>query len=207
MFEIDKKDKSELIFVTKFGLLKRTNITEYDVAKQKYLAIKLKDNDEVINVIKSKANKTLLMISKSGMALNCEVSSIPLSGRISQGVKGMNLNDNDHLVYAGLMGLSGELILATKKGLGKRFNVGNIELSQRARKGAKVFALADNDEILFVDIADKDADYVIKFAGNDNFIKKTYKEFFPDKKQGKGKSLTTNKVGNKISAIYKYTNE
>ena len=207
MFEIDKKDKSELIFVTKFGLLKRTNLTEYDVAKQKYLSIKLKDNDEVINVIKSKANKTLLMISKSGMALNCEVSSIPLSGRISQGVKGMNLNDNDHLVYAGLMGLSGELILATKKGLGKRFNVGNIELSQRARKGAKVFALADNDEILFVDIADKDADYVIKFAGNDNFIKKTYKEFFPDKKQGKGKSLTTNKVGNKISAIYKYTNE
>ena len=207
MFEIDKKDKSELIFVTKFGLLKRTSLIEYDVAKQKYLAIKLKDNDEVINVIKSKANKTLLMISKSGMALNCEVSSIPLSGRISQGVKGMNLNDNDHLVYAGLMGLSGELILATKKGLGKRFNVGNIELSQRARKGAKVFALADNDEILFVDIADKDADYVIKFAGNDNFIKKTYKEFFPDKKQGKGKSLTTNKVGNKISAIYKYTNE
>ena len=207
MFEIDKKDKSELIFVTKFGLLKRTNLTEYDVAKQKYLSIKLKDNDEVINVIKSKANKTLLMISKSGMALNCEVSSIPLSGRISQGVKGMNLNDNDHLVYAGLMGLSGELILATKKGLGKRFNVGNIELSQRARKGAKVFALADNDEILFVDIADKDADYVIKFAGNDNFIKKTYKEFFPDKKQGKGKSLTTNKVGNKISAIYKYANE
>ena len=207
MFEIDKKDKSELIFVTKFGLLKRTSLIEYDVAKQKYLAIKLKDNDEVINVIKTKANKTLLMISKSGMALNCEVSSIPLSGRISQGVKGMNLNDNDHLVYAGLMGLSGELILATKKGLGKRFNVGNIELSQRARKGAKVFALADNDEILFVDIADKDADYVIKFAGNDNFIKKTYKEFFPDKKQGKGKSLTTNKVGNKISAIYKYTNE
>ncbi len=207
MFEIDKKDKSELIFVTKFGLLKRTSLIEYDVAKQKYLAIKLKDNDEVINVIKSKANKTLLMISKSGMALNCEVSSIPLSGRISQGVKGINLNDNDHLVYAGLMGLSGELILATKKGLGKRFNVGNIELSQRARKGAKVFALADNDEILFVDIADKDAEYVIKFAGNDNFIKKTYKEFFPDKKQGKGKSLTTNKVGNKISAIYKYTNE
>ena len=207
MFEIDKKDKSELIFATKSGLLKRTNLTEYDVAKQKFLAIKLKDNDEVISVIKSKTNKTLLMISKFGMALNCEINSIPLSGRISQGVKGMNLNDGDHLVYAGLMGLSGELILATKKGLGKRFNVGNIELSQRARKGAKVFALSDNDEILFVDIADKDADYVVKFAGNDNFVKKTYKEFFPDKKQGKGKSLTANKVGNKISAIYKYTNE
>ena len=207
LFEIAKKDNSEIVFVTKSGMLKRTALSEYDVSKQKYTAIKLKDGDEVISVFKSQNNKTLLMITKLGMALNCEIDSIPTSGRISQGVKGMNLNDGDHLIYAGLMGLSGELILATKKGMGKRFNVGNIELSQRARKGAKVFDLGANDEIIFVDIEQKDADYVIKFAGTENYIKKSAKEFFPDKKQGKGKSLSSNKVGNRISAIYKYVSE
>ena len=207
LFEIAKKDNSEIVFVTKSGMLKRTALSEYDVSKQKYTAMKLKDGDEVISVFKSQNNKTLLMITKLGMALNCEIDSIPTSGRISQGVKGMNLNDGDHLIYAGLMGLSGELILATKKGMGKRFNVGNIELSQRARKGAKVFDLGANDEIIFVDIEQKDADYVIKFAGTENYIKKSAKEFFPDKKQGKGKSLSSNKVGNRISAIYKYVSE
>ncbi len=204
MFEINKKDENEVIFVTKYGLLKRTPFVEYDVAKQKFSAIKLKENDEVISVIKAVKNKTLLLITKKGMALNCEIDSIPTSGRVSQGVKGINLANDDEIVFAGLVGLQGDLVLATKKGIGKRFNIGNIELSQRARKGTKIFALNDNDEIIFADVESQDTPYVIKFAGTDNFIKKTLKEFYPDKKQGKGKSLSSTKNGTKISAIYKF---
>ena len=204
MFAIIEKDsKQQLIFATKNGLLKRTNLADYDVAKQKYLAIKLKDDDEVVQIFESAVDKTILMVTKTGMSLNCEIATIPESGRVSQGVKGINLNDKDCVVFAGLIPLNGELVLASKKGFAKRFSLGSIELSQRARKGSKIFTLADSDEIIFVDVSTKEDVFVVKFAGMDNFTKKTTKEFFPDKKIGKGKSLSTNKTGNKISVVYK----
>ena len=206
-FEMNKNDKTELIFATKCGMLKRTALSEYDISKQKFAAMKLKEDDEVLSIIKADSKQTLLMVTEKGMALNCEINNVPTSGRVSQGVKGMNLADDDRFVFVGLMPLSAEIILATKKGFGKRFNTGNIELSQRARKGTKVFALLDNDEIIFVDIEKNDADYVVKFYGTDNYVKKNIKEFFPDKKQGKGKSLSSNKNGLRITAIYKYNLE
>ncbi len=207
LFEINKNDDREIIFGTKHGLLKRTALKEYDVSKQKFTAIKLKEDDELVSAVLADNKKTILMVTKHGMALNCEIGAVPTSGRVSQGVKGMNLSSDDCFVFVGLMPLNAELVLATKKGFAKRFNVGGIELSQRARKGSKVFAINENDEIIFVDIEKGDADYVVKFYGNDNFVKKNIKEFFPDKKQGKGKSLSTNKNGLRITSIYKYNIE
>lgn len=202
-FVIDKNTTQQLVFATKNGLLKRTNLVEYDVSKQKYLAIKLKDDDEVVQVFETEKDKTILLITKTGMALNCEVGTIPDSGRVSQGVKGINLNDKDVVVFAGLIPLNGEVVLASKKGFAKRLSLGTIELSQRARKGSKLFTLAESDEIFFVEISVKEDIFAIKFAGSDNFIKKTTKEFFPDKKLGKGKSLSSNKAGSKILSIFK----
>ena len=204
IYEVDKNIKGQVIFATKQGILKRTNLNEYDVSKQKYTAIKLKDEDEVVGIFSDDAKQTILMVTKQGMSLNCEISGVPESGRVSQGVKGINLNDGDNVVFAGLMPLNGELIIATKRGLGKRFSIGNIELSQRARKGTKVFTLADNDDVMFVDVSTNESVYVLKFAGADNFSKKTTKEFFPDKKIGKGKSLSNNKTGNKLTCVYKF---
>ena len=207
IYEVDKNVKGQIIFATKNGLLKRTNLNEYDVSKQKYTAIKLKDDDEVVGVFENDAKQTILMVTKQGMSLNCEIGGVPESGRVSQGVKGINLNDGDKVIFAGLMPLNGELVIATKRGLGKRFSLGSIELSQRARKGTKVFTLAENDDIMFVDVATSESVYVLKFAGADNFTKKTTKEFFPDKKIGKGKSLSTNKAGNKLNCVYKFISQ
>lgn len=207
IFEMVKDSGRKLIFATKNGMLKRTDLAEYNISKQKYSAIKLKDDDQVISVFEVDKKHTIMMISKYGMALNCEIENVPESGRVSQGVKGMNLNENDCLAYCGLAPLNGEIIFATKQGLGKRFSLGFIELSQRARKGTKIFALQGNDEICFVDISKTDSNYAIKFNGADNFVKRGLKEFFPDKKIGKGKSLTASKTGNKIVSIYKIITE
>ncbi len=204
MFEVDEKSKDELLFVTKFGMAKRTKLLEYSLSKQLYSAIKLKDGDSVINVCKVIKGETLLMITKQGLALNCDVSEISLIGRVSLGVKAMTLNEGDSIVYASSIPMIGELVLATKKGFGKRFNLGNIELSKKGRKGSKVFAMPENDEIIFADVTNLNPIYVVKFSGNDDFAKRNLKEFFPDKKQGKGKSLSVNKNGDKISAIYKF---
>lgn len=204
MFEVDEKSKDELLFVTKFGMAKRTKLLEYSLSKQLYSAIKLKDGDSVINVCKVIKGETLLMITKQGLALNCDFSEISLIGRVSLGVKAMTLNEGDSIVYASSIPMIGELVLATKKGFGKRFNLGNIELSKKGRKGSKVFAMPENDEIIFADVTNLNPIYVVKFSGNDDFAKRNLKEFFPDKKQGKGKSLSVNKNGDKISAIYKF---
>ncbi len=204
MFEIDDKSDDELLFVTKQGMAKRTKLSEYSLSKQLYVAMKLREGDSVVNVCKVIKGETLLMITKQGLALNCDFSEISLIGRVSLGVKAITLSENDGVVYASSIPMIGELVLATKKGFGKRFNLGNIELSKKGRKGSKVFAILENDEIIFADVTNLTPIYVVKFSGNDNFIKRDFKEFFPDKKQGKGRSLSANKSGDKISSIYKF---
>lgn len=204
MFEMDEKSTDELLFVTKLGMAKRTLLSKYAISKQVYVAIKLKEGDAVVNVCKVNKNETLMMVTKHGMALNCDVGEIAVLERVSQGAKAMSLNKDDAICYASSIPITGELVLATQKGFGKRINMGNIELARKGNKGTKVFPLLDNDAIIFADVSKTDAIYAVKFSGNDEFNKKELKEFFPDSKKGKGKSLSINKNGDKISAVYKF---
>lgn len=204
MFEVDDKSNDELLFVTKQGMSKRTLLNKYAVSKQIYVAIKLKEGDALVSVCKVIKGETLLMVTKQGMALNCDVEDIAVLERVSQGAKAMSVNKGDNICYAGSIPMIGELVLATQKGFGKRINLGNIELGKKANKGTKVFAMIENDSIVFADVSNTNSLYAVKFSGNSEFAKRELREFFPDSKKGKGKSLSINKNGDKINIVYKF---
>lgn len=197
----EQTSKMPLLFITKSGMLKLSELGEYDIQKQKFTAIKLKDVDQVLSVSKFEKEKNILLVSESGMVLLCENSDIPMQGRNSQGVKGMIINDSDQISFASQVSDTDWFVLLTKYGFSKRLPVSAIEtVLPRARKGLKIFTLPVKDYVFFGAIADKDSTFALKLDGV--FYKKAFIDFYPDTRQGKGKSITPNKGGDKIDAIY-----
>ena len=151
----DTKTKQNLMFLTKFGMIKKTEFTEYALLKKYFQGMKLKEGDEIISIVKEPVTPyTVVLVSKTGMVLNADSGDIPLQGRISGGVKGINLATNDYCVGINLAGDGGEVVCVTNKGYAKRVLLANIDKMARYRKGLKfmTFAKDNGSELVYASV-------------------------------------------------------
>lgn len=118
LFVIDFKTKGTLLFVTKQGMVKKTNIEEYNTTRSGK-SIKLKDNDLVATIsLLDNNKKQYLQLETKEYLLTFLISDISPTGKIGLGVKGIKLHENDEVI-------SSELIVKVdSKNLGKRNQVG-----------------------------------------------------------------------------------
>jgi topoisomerase-4 subunit A len=126
--------KKKLVTVTKNGMMKRTLMSEYEVTRtsKAMLAMKLKDEDEVVTVFEEQ--RQLFLISKLGYYVSFAPSEVPLVGVRGSGVKGINLKDD---VVACAFGLSDEdyLDVITNQKTAKRVKLDEFVLTGRAKRG------------------------------------------------------------------------
>lgn len=118
LFVIDFKTKGTLLFVTKQGMVKKTNIEEYNTTRSGK-SIKLKDNDLVATIsLLDNNKKQYLQLETKEYLLTFSISDISPTGKIGLGVKGIKLHENDEVI-------SSELIVKVdSKNLSKRNQVG-----------------------------------------------------------------------------------
>jgi len=131
--------KGEIIFFTREGMIKRSKWNEYGVAKASFQAAKVKSGDEIIGVETVKKGSTVLFVTAQGMCLNADLSDVPVQGRISGGVKGINLASGDYCVMAQQIVGLGEVVLISDRVWAKRVIVAQIDVMARYRKGIKIF--------------------------------------------------------------------
>ena len=193
----EKFDDKELIFFTTDGMVKRSKFEEYDIAKAYFQAVKLKDGEEVVDVQEYQEKGSILFVSKQSMVLNFEKTDIPVQGRVSGGVKGMNLDQGDSVLYATQVDKSGFLTILTDKGVGKRISVAEFGLSARYRKGLRSISLGGKGKLIYAEF-----DYEkpsIAVSSNDKF--KQLSEVPILSRISDGKQLVTGK----IAGAYKYS--
>lgn len=130
----------ELIFVTKNGMVKKTNLSDYkniNVAGLK--AIKLKDDDDIIfvGIMPVSSDEQIFLATKLGYAIRFSKNEVRVTGRDTYGVKGATLRDDDCIVSALLINdITNETILTiTENGYGKRTRVDEYLLQSRGGKG------------------------------------------------------------------------
>lgn len=120
---------------TKKGMIKQTLLNDYVVSRYNkvYTAIKLKDDDEVVNVYISKPN--VLIVTKSGYYLNYSINEVPVVGHKGAGVKGINLKDDE--VVSGITYKNDDeyLNIFTNKGTAKRIKIKELNMLSRAKRG------------------------------------------------------------------------
>ena len=134
----------DLLFVTKGGLVKRTESSAYAVRKAKFAAISLKEGDTLLDV-QPIQSQSLLMISVQGMVIHFGLDQVPATGRTTGGVRGMGLEKGDSvaLIFQ-IVPDEGELLLVSDRGYAKKALILDFEKQNRAGKGLKGFTFQKN---------------------------------------------------------------
>lgn len=133
-------DKNVTLF-TKNGLVKQVMLKDFEVSRysKSMTAIKLKDNDELINADISKDE--VLFVTNNGLSLRFNTNEIPVVGTKASGVKGINLKD-DYCVYASPINKEEYLNIYTNFKTIKRLKLSDISSISRAKKGSMLFKKA-----------------------------------------------------------------
>jgi DNA gyrase subunit A len=110
-----------LIMATRKGLVKKTLLKAYSrPMKTGIIAIKLKEDDELVDVAITKSGDEVLLATASGMAIRFSEADARPMGRNTSGVKGINLAKGDALVGMVVADPDATLLTACENGYGKR---------------------------------------------------------------------------------------
>ena len=139
----------EVVFFTREGMAKRSSLSDTLTTKIFYQAVKINDGDTLIGVQYVTKGSSVLMLSEGGMSLTFDVSEIPLQGRISAGVRGINLDEGDKVVFAGLFSNGDSAVVATLKGNIKKLDCASFGKGSRYRKGLRYIVLKQDDKVTF----------------------------------------------------------
>lgn len=208
MFDYDiTAKKGNFIFLTKQGMIKKTAYTEYALLKRYYQGMKLRDDDEITAIYEEPANYTIIFVTKQGMVLNALNDDIPLQGRISGGVKGINLADKDYCIGTSLATDGGEILAVTDKGFAKRVLVDNVEKSARYRKGLKFYNFTGENgkELVFSNVVT--LPYTLGTIDNEGILHYRNTDHIPiENRLGKGKAVDRLKKSTTILKAFEITN-
>jgi DNA gyrase subunit A len=132
-----------LVFATKRGLVKRTPLSAYDSPRGVLIALKLREDDELISVVVTSGENELLLVSRRGMSIRFTEQDARPMGRDTYGVTGMNLSEGDELLAMTKAVAEGQLLVVTDAGYGKRTPLEHYPLQRRGGKGVLTAKLVE----------------------------------------------------------------
>ena len=158
-----KSDESKyLIFATKQGLIKRTDISEFfNIRANGKKFITLRDDDELISVKSTSGEADILMAASNGRMVRFPEKLIRVMGRGAAGVRGINL-DGGTLVGMELATKDVLVLVVTENGYGKKTPIDEYRLTNRGGKGVKTLNITEkNGAITAFKTVTNDKDLII----------------------------------------------
>lgn len=136
------EDEGFLIFMTKNGIIKKTELKQYATSRSTGInAITLKEDDELISVKLTRGSTELIAVTKKGLAIRFDEKDVRSMGRNAMGVKGITLNHGDNVIALDIVEEDAYLLVITEKGFGKRTPLGEYRVQNRGGKGVKTVHL------------------------------------------------------------------
>ena len=134
----DFPDDRYLFFVTRLGQVKKTTFSEYDKSRRDgFIAINLKDGDELVRVIQTGGGEDIFMVSRRGLTIRFPEDDVRPTGRGTQGVIGMRLRPDDEVVSCDVARDDAAILLVTDAGYGKRTQLDRFPRKGRGTMGVK----------------------------------------------------------------------
>jgi DNA gyrase subunit A len=125
-----------LAFVTKKGVIKKTTLKAYGRPMITGIrAIKLREDDELVETKLTNGRKELIIASKNGQAVRFHESDVRPMGRVSMGVRGIRLKEGDEVVGLSVVTEESILLTITENGYGKRSEVSTYRKTKRGAGG------------------------------------------------------------------------
>jgi len=142
----DYLNNNYLVMCTKKGTVKKTTLEAYSRPRVNGInAIKIKENDRLLDVKLTNGDNHIVIAKKSGKAIRFHESNVRPMGRVASGVRGVRLeNDKDYVI--GLICISREdsdLLVVSENGYGKRSSINDYRITKRGGKGVMTLKTTD----------------------------------------------------------------
>jgi DNA gyrase subunit A len=135
------KDKF-LVFATANGTVKKTAFSEYDKSRREgWIAINLREGDEVVRVVATSGDEDLMVVTYRGMAIRFQEAEVREVGRDSMGVRGIKLRGDDKAISLDVVRDDADLFVVTDTGFGKRVKVERFNRQGRGGQGVRAIKL------------------------------------------------------------------
>lgn len=137
---LDSSNKKKyVIFVTKNGILKKSELSEYNLSRNTgAIAIKLDSGDEIVSVI-FVDDERIGISTVGGQFIIISTKDIRSIGRTARGIIGIKLNEKDQVCCAqSINSDTREIVSISTDGFIKRSSIGEFKLTGRATKGVKI---------------------------------------------------------------------
>ena len=141
-----KTDAEYVVFITKKGLVKKTELEEYTKIKRStgIAAIKIKDGDDIANVTFLK-DEDLILITKKGQSIHFITTDIKPIGRTTSGIKGIKMDEDDEIVIGlPIHNEKDKVAVFTSKGLMTQTELDEFPCQGRGGKGLMIYKPKEN---------------------------------------------------------------
>ena len=158
----DDETSKYAFFVTKQGVVKRVELSEFDSIRQNgKIAITLKDDDELMSVKMTDGDNQIIIGGSNGKAVRFEEDQVRSMGRSASGVQGFNVDGGEVVGVA--TDKEGTHVLAiTENGYGKRTELEEYRITNRGAKGVKTVNITEkNGDLVALRAVDGDEDALL----------------------------------------------
>ena len=141
-------DCKYLVFATKSGLIKRTDVSEfYNIRTNGKKFITLKEDDELISVKNTNGEMDILMASSNGRMVRFPEKLVRVMGRSATGVRGINL-EGGQLVGMEVAVPNVCVLVVTENGYGKKTPIEEYRITNRGGKGVKTLNITEKNGVI-----------------------------------------------------------
>lgn len=202
MVKIPKEEERKyLCMVTKNGIIKRTDINEYNHIRQSgIIAINLDEGDELAYVEITDGKRKLVVATHDGMSICFDENDARLIGRTARGVKAIALDEGDWVVgfSASLDGYT--LLTVSETGFGRKSSFDDYRVQSRGGKGLINYRTAQYGKVAMIASVTEDDD-VIMITTDGIVIRTHIDQISTFQRPGKGVKVMKVNDGERVATI------
>jgi DNA gyrase subunit A len=171
----DFSETEYLLFATRTGTVKKTTFQSYNtpIKADGIIAIKIRDDDELVAVRRVDPGDEILMVSHAGLTVRFKEEDARAMGRDTSGVRGMDVSGKDNYVLAMDVARPGQdLLVVTEAGYGKRTGIDEYRLTSRGAKGVKTITFTEAKGLLAAALVVREHDDLV-FISQNGMVQRT----------------------------------
>lgn len=196
-----EEERTNLCMVTKNGIIKRTEISQYDhIRKTGIIAINLDEGDELSWVEITDGNQKLIVATHDGMSICFAESDARLIGRTARGVKAIELKDGDYVVGFAVVREGYSLLTVSETGYGRKSSFDDYRLQNRGGKGLINYHTEKYGKVAMIAVVSDDND-VIMISSDAIIIRTPAEQISSFQRPSKGVKVMRVNEGEKVATI------
>jgi DNA gyrase subunit A len=200
----DYGESKYLLFATRSGTVKKTELAAYNtpIKADGIIAIKIRDDDELVAVRRVDEGDEVLMVSKQGLTVRFSEDDARAMGRDTSGVRGMDVNGDGNEVIAMDVARDDQyLLVVTENGFGKRTPVADYRKTSRGAKGVKTIQQTEAKGALAAALVVRDHHQLVFISQNGMIQRIAVRELRPLGRNAQGFRLMNVRDDDVVSAV------